>query len=83
MQEGCLVEEVRDLRPLLVLLGGVEHPELGLLRQVLTDGVDGKHDLLHAAVITHDLEHTQYCCSTGTTVVLTHSTAVVLGPLQY
>ena len=70
VQEGRLFEEVRDLGALLVLLGGVEHPYLGLFRQVLTDGVDGEHDLLHAAVVTHDLEHTQYCCSTGTARVL-------------
>lgn len=55
VQEGRLFKEVCDLWPLLVLLGGVEHSDLRLLRQKLTDGMNRKHDLLHAAVIADDL----------------------------
>lgn len=56
VQEGGLFKEVRDLGALLVLLGGVEHAELGVLSEKLTDGMDRKHDLLHAAVLSHDLK---------------------------
>lgn len=55
VQEGCLFKEVRDLRSLLVLLGGVKHSELRLLGQKLTNGMNRKHDLLHAAVLTNNL----------------------------
>lgn len=55
VQEGGLLEEVRHLGALLVLLRGVEDSEFRLLGQKLADGVDRKHDLLHAAVLTNDL----------------------------
>ena len=51
-----LLEEVVDLAALVVPLGGGEHPHLGLQGQVLTDVGDGEHKLLHAAVVTHNLD---------------------------
>lgn len=56
VQEAGLLEEVAHLAALLVLLRGGEDTVLRLLRQVLTDGMHWEHNLLHAAVITHDLE---------------------------
>lgn len=56
VQERRLLKEVRDLWPLLVLLRGVEDSELWLLGEKLADGMNRKHDLLHAAVLTHNLE---------------------------
>lgn len=50
-----LLEEVVDLAALVVSLGGGEDADLGLLGQVFADAGDGKHDLLHGAVVTHDL----------------------------
>ena len=51
-----LLEEVVDLAALVVPLGGGEHPDLGLQGQVLTDVGHGEHQLLHAAVVTHNLD---------------------------
>lgn len=51
-----LLEEVVDLTALVVPLGGGEDADLGLLRQVLADVRDGKHNLLHGAVVAYDLE---------------------------
>lgn len=56
VQEGGLFKKLCDLWPLLVLLGGVEDSDLGLLGQKLTDGMNRKHDLLHAAVLAHNLD---------------------------
>lgn len=50
-----LLEEVVDLAALVVSLGGGEHTHLGLLSEVLADVGDWKHDLLHGAVVTHNL----------------------------
>lgn len=55
MQEGGLLKKVCDLAALLIKLCGVEDTELGLFCQVLTDGVDREHNLLHAAILTNYL----------------------------
>ena len=51
-----LLEEVVDLAALVIPLSGGEHPHLGLQGQVLTDVGDREHQLLHAAVMTHNLD---------------------------
>lgn len=56
VQERGLVEEIAHFAALLVLLGGGEEPVLGLLCQELADGGHREHDLLHAAVLPHDLD---------------------------
>lgn len=55
-----LLEEVVNLAALVVSLGGGEHAHHGLLREVLADVGDRKHDLLHGAVVTHDLTNTRH-----------------------
>lgn len=53
-----LLEEVVDLAALVVSLCGGEHTHLGLLGQVLADVGYWKHDLLHGAIMTHNLTNT-------------------------
>lgn len=55
VQEGGLVKEVAHFAALLVLLGGGEEPVLGLLCQELADAGHREHNLLHAAVLPHNL----------------------------
>lgn len=55
MQEGGLLKKVRDLAALLIKLCGGEDADLGLFCQVLTDGVNRVHNLLHAAILTNYL----------------------------
>lgn len=50
-----LLEEVVDLAALVVPLGGVKHAALGLLGQILANVWDGKYNLLHGAVVAHNL----------------------------
>lgn len=50
-----LLEEVVDLAPLVIPLCAGEDANLGLLSQVFADVGDGKHNLLHGAVVTHNL----------------------------
>lgn len=49
-------EEVVDLAALLVPLRGVVDSQLGLGRQELADVGHWEHNLLHGAVLTHNLE---------------------------
>lgn len=49
-------EEVVDLAALLVPLGGVVDAQLGLGGQELADVWHGEHNLLHGAVLTHNLK---------------------------
>lgn len=51
----CSQEEVVDFAALLVPLGGVVHPQLRLRRQELADVGHRENDLLHGAVLTHNL----------------------------
>lgn len=51
----CSQEEVVDLAALLVSLSGVVDPQLGLRGQELADVGHREHDLLHGAVLTHNL----------------------------
>lgn len=57
------MEEVVHLAALVVSLGGGEHAHLGLLGEVLADVRDWKHDLLHAAVETHNLKGEKLLCT--------------------
>lgn len=51
-----LLEEVVHLAALVVSFGGGEHAVLGFLGEVLTDVWHRKHNLLHAAIVTHNLK---------------------------
>lgn len=51
----CPQEEVVDLAALLVSLCGVVDAELRLCGQELADVWHGEHDLLHGAVLAHNL----------------------------
>lgn len=50
-----LLEEVIDFAALVVPLGAGEDANFGLFGQVFADVGDWKHNLLHGAVMTHDL----------------------------
>lgn len=50
-------EEVVDFAALFVLLCGVVHTQLGLLREELADVGHGEDNLLHGAVQAHDLSN--------------------------
>lgn len=58
-----LLEEVVDFAALIVSLRGGEHSDFGLLSQVLADVGYWEHNLLHSAVMTHNLgqQREAYC----------------------
>lgn len=52
----CSQEEIVDLTALLVSLCGVVDPKLGLRGQEFTDVGHGENNLLHGAVLAHNLD---------------------------
>ena len=55
-------EEVADFAVLIVSLGWHVHAMSRLLRQILTDLWDRKHDLLKSSVVSDNLDLSRVCC---------------------
>lgn len=72
-------EEVIDLAALLVSLGGVVDPQLGLLGEKLADVGHGKNDLLHGAIESYNLSTVTVEETTTYTIILSFDKVLLIG----